>query len=233
MPKPSQRPAVDRNTTLTSPAQPAILGTREVTRWVSAKSRLGGKLTYIARHWGGLRVFLEDGRVENLIWPVAPNGKNALFDAGPRAFCSAVSRRSRRLLGRASCLGRGDLAGGAYHHALVGRLAAAVAGAVVYEIGFGARGVDAHAEARDIAVPPDKDNSDVGLHDASDVRRDCHRMSAAMLSATRVAASRMESRARCAYRAVVSTWAWPSNLPITGRLSPSASAREAKLCRQS
>ena len=56
-----------------------------------------------------------------------------------------------------------------------------------------------------------------------------HRMSAAMLSATRAAASCMESRARCAYRAVVSTWAWPSNLPIMGRLSPSARAREAKL----
>ena len=41
------------------------------------------------------------------------------------------------------------------------------------------------------------------------VRR-IHTMLAAMLSATRAAASCMESRARCAYRAVVSTWAWPA-----------------------
>ena len=31
---------------------------------VSAKSRLGEALAYIARQWDGLRVFLEDGRVE-------------------------------------------------------------------------------------------------------------------------------------------------------------------------
>ena len=30
----------------------------------SAKSRLGEALAYIARYWDGLRVFLEDGRVE-------------------------------------------------------------------------------------------------------------------------------------------------------------------------
>ena len=53
---------------------------------VSARSRLGEKLAYIARHWDGLRVFLGDGRVEidsncveNLIRPVALNRKNALF----------------------------------------------------------------------------------------------------------------------------------------------------------
>ena len=53
---------------------------------VSAKSRLGEALAYIARHWDGLTVFLEDGRVEmdtncveNLIRPVALNRKNALF----------------------------------------------------------------------------------------------------------------------------------------------------------
>ncbi len=53
---------------------------------VSAKSRLGDKLGYIARHWGGLQTFLEDGRVEidsncveNLIRPIALNRKNALF----------------------------------------------------------------------------------------------------------------------------------------------------------
>ncbi len=31
---------------------------------VSPKSRLGEKLTYIARHWDGLRLFLADRRVE-------------------------------------------------------------------------------------------------------------------------------------------------------------------------
>ena len=53
---------------------------------VSAKSRLGEKLTYIANHWAGLQVFLSDGRVEidsnaveNTIRPIALNRKNALF----------------------------------------------------------------------------------------------------------------------------------------------------------
>jgi len=45
---------------------------------ISAKSRLGEKLAYIHRHWGGLHTFLTDGRVEidsnnveNLIRPIA------------------------------------------------------------------------------------------------------------------------------------------------------------------
>ena len=53
---------------------------------VSAKSRLGQKLAYIANHWHGLQTFLTDGRVEidsnpveNLIRPIALNRKNALF----------------------------------------------------------------------------------------------------------------------------------------------------------
>ena len=63
---------------------------------LSAKSRLGEALAYIARHWDGLMVFLEDGRVEmdtncveNLIRPVALNRKNALFaghDEGAAAW---------------------------------------------------------------------------------------------------------------------------------------------------
>ena len=63
---------------------------------VSAKSRLGEKLGYIARHWTGLEVFLTDGRieidsnaVENTIRPLALNRKNALFaghDEGGRAW---------------------------------------------------------------------------------------------------------------------------------------------------
>lgn len=53
---------------------------------VSAKSRLGEKLTYIANHWDGLQTFLKDGRVEidsnnieNRMRPIALNRKNALF----------------------------------------------------------------------------------------------------------------------------------------------------------
>lgn len=53
---------------------------------VSAKSRLGEALAYIARYWDGLRVFLQDGRVEldskaveNRIRPLALTRKNALF----------------------------------------------------------------------------------------------------------------------------------------------------------
>jgi transposase len=63
---------------------------------VSAKSRLGEKLGYIARHWEGLQTFLDDGRVEidsnlveNQIRPLALNRKNALFaghDTGAKAW---------------------------------------------------------------------------------------------------------------------------------------------------
>ena len=69
---------------------------REQRARLSAKSRLGEALTYIARHWDGLLVFLEDGRVEmdtncveNLIRPLALNRKNALFaghDEGAAAW---------------------------------------------------------------------------------------------------------------------------------------------------
>lgn len=55
-------------------------------RKISAKSRLGEKLTYIHNQWDGLQTFLTDGRVEidsnrveNLIRPIALNRKNALF----------------------------------------------------------------------------------------------------------------------------------------------------------
>jgi len=58
----------------------------EQRKLLSAKSRLGQKLGYIARHFDGLKVFLEDGRVEmdtnnveNLIRPLTLNRKNALF----------------------------------------------------------------------------------------------------------------------------------------------------------
>jgi len=63
---------------------------------VSAKSRLGEKLSYIHNQWDGLQTFLHDGRVEidsnnveNLIRPIALNRKNALFaghDEGGKAW---------------------------------------------------------------------------------------------------------------------------------------------------
>jgi transposase len=53
---------------------------------ISAKSRLGEKLSYIANHWDGLQAFLSDGTVEmdsniveRSIRPIALNRKNALF----------------------------------------------------------------------------------------------------------------------------------------------------------
>jgi len=68
---------------------------------ISAKSRLGEALAYIARHWDGLRVFLHDGRVEmdsnaveNRIRPQALTRKNALFaghDEGAVAWARIAS----------------------------------------------------------------------------------------------------------------------------------------------
>ena len=68
---------------------------------ISAKSRLGEKLTSIHRQWGGLQTFLRDGRVEmdsnaveNLIRPVALTRKNALFaghDEGGRTWARIAS----------------------------------------------------------------------------------------------------------------------------------------------
>ena len=59
---------------------------------VARKSPLGEALTYIAKYWDGLCLFLTDGRieldnntVERTIRPIALNRKNALFaghDAG-------------------------------------------------------------------------------------------------------------------------------------------------------
>ncbi len=59
---------------------------RETRSRVSAKSPIGEALSYIAKHWDGLTVFLDDGRVEldsnsveRTIRPIALNRKNALF----------------------------------------------------------------------------------------------------------------------------------------------------------
>jgi transposase len=63
---------------------------------VSAKSRVGEKLGYFVRHWDGLVLFLDDGRIEmdtnparNAIRTLTRNCKNALFaghDEGGRAW---------------------------------------------------------------------------------------------------------------------------------------------------
>lgn len=68
---------------------------------ISAKSRLGEKLVYIHRHWDGLQIFLNDGRiemdtnpVENTIRPITLNRKNALFaghDEGGRTWARMAS----------------------------------------------------------------------------------------------------------------------------------------------
>lgn len=59
---------------------------RTVRSRISAKSRLGEKLSYIANHMDGLKLFLDDGTiemdsnvVERTIRPIALNRKNALF----------------------------------------------------------------------------------------------------------------------------------------------------------
>jgi hypothetical protein len=61
---------------------------------VAGKSPLSEALSYIAKYWNGLRLFMTDGRIEidnngieRTIRPIALNRKNALFaghDAGPK-----------------------------------------------------------------------------------------------------------------------------------------------------
>jgi transposase len=68
---------------------------------ISAKSRLGEKLNYIAKYMGGLKLFLNDGAVEmdsniveRAIRPIALNRKNALFaahDEGGRTWARIAS----------------------------------------------------------------------------------------------------------------------------------------------
>lgn len=68
---------------------------------VSAKSPTGEALKYIAKYWGGLCLFLSDGRieldnnpVERTIRPIALNRKNALFaghDAGAQNWAVIAS----------------------------------------------------------------------------------------------------------------------------------------------
>lgn len=68
---------------------------------VSAKSPIGEALKYIAKYWGGLILFLTDGRieldsnaVERTIRPIALSRKNALFaghDAGAQNWAMVAS----------------------------------------------------------------------------------------------------------------------------------------------
>ncbi len=68
---------------------------------VSAKAPLGEALSYIAKYWTGLGLFLADGRieldnnaVERTIRPIALNRKNALFaghDAGAQNWAVIAS----------------------------------------------------------------------------------------------------------------------------------------------
>ena len=68
---------------------------------ISAKSRLGEKLSYIAKYMSGLKLFLDDGSVEmdsniveRAIRPIALNRKNALFaghDEGGRTWARIAS----------------------------------------------------------------------------------------------------------------------------------------------
>lgn len=68
---------------------------------VAGKSPLGEALSYIAKYWDGLCVFLGDGRteidnntVERTIRPIALNRKNALFaghDAGAENWATIAS----------------------------------------------------------------------------------------------------------------------------------------------
>ena len=68
---------------------------------VSAKAPLGEALSYIAKYWIGLELFLNDGRieldnnaVERTIRPIALNRKNALFaghDAGAENWAVIAS----------------------------------------------------------------------------------------------------------------------------------------------
>ena len=88
-------------TRITPPVEEFGVWLKERHARLSAKSCLSEKPAYIARHQDGLRVFLDDGRVEmdsnsaeNPIRPVALNRKNALVaghDGGTAAWDRIVS----------------------------------------------------------------------------------------------------------------------------------------------
>ena len=67
---------------------------------VSGGSRIAQAIRYALKHWAGLTVFLDDGRVEidsnvveRSIRPIALNRKNALFAGPTRAASTGASSR--------------------------------------------------------------------------------------------------------------------------------------------
>ncbi len=84
------KPAAERKAVRQEKTKPLIeafeIWLKTVRSRISAKSRLGDKLSYIAKHMDGLKLFLDDGAiemdsnvVERTIRPIALNRKNALF----------------------------------------------------------------------------------------------------------------------------------------------------------
>ena len=99
------RPAAERLAVRQQRSRPLV---DELDVWIhgqrerlSRMSVMGVALGYLANHWDGLRVFLDDGRVEmdsnpveNLIRPLALTRKNALFaghDEGARSWARLAS----------------------------------------------------------------------------------------------------------------------------------------------
>ena len=76
----------------------------------SPKSRLGEKRAHIGNHWDGLEVFLDDGRVkmdnkvvENAVWPLALNRKNALFAGFDEGAADKISGLRLDIAGEWRC----------------------------------------------------------------------------------------------------------------------------------
>ncbi|MPZ12602.1 MAG: IS66 family transposase [Kiloniellaceae bacterium] len=99
------QPAAERRAVRQQRSRPLV---EELGIWIHAqrdrlsrKSAMGVALGYLVNHWEGLRVFLDDGRVEmdtnpveNLIRPLALTRKNALFaghDEGARGWARLAS----------------------------------------------------------------------------------------------------------------------------------------------
>ncbi len=85
-----EKPAAERKAVRQEKTKPLIeafeIWLKTVRSRISTKSRLGDKLSYIAKHMDGLKLFLDDGAiemdsnvVERTIRPIALNRKNALF----------------------------------------------------------------------------------------------------------------------------------------------------------
>src|SRR3712207_9529136 len=82
----------------------------EGIRWPRRRPALAEAIRYALRHWPGLVLFLEDGRVEldtntieRAIRPIALGRKNALFagsDGGARHWAIGASRSEERRVGK-------------------------------------------------------------------------------------------------------------------------------------